>query len=372
MNPLAQNLAVGALLAAAVIAVRRAARRQLWRAAWHELRASRLATISLAILAGYVTIGLLDCVAWRDRARDEAGRPLADAAGKPVYDRPLSLLDRACTPLRAAKERTYSAPFAATQFTRETVAGADGRPARVRPPLKHPRRHALGTDRVGNDVLYLALKGVRTSLLIAGLATLISVLLAVPFGLAAGYYGGRVDDAIQYAYTTLASIPDVLLIAATIFVFVGDRPEWRVTALCVILGITSWTGLCRLLRGEALKLRELEYVQGAVALGVPRPRIVWRHLLPNVMPVVVISFVLRFSDLVLTEAVLSYLGIGVGPATGSWGHMVNAARQELTREPAVWWNLAAAFVFMLGLVLPANLFGDAMRDALDPKLRTRA
>ena len=137
------------------------------------------------------------------------------------------------------------------------------------------------------------------------------------------------------------------------------------------MGITSWTGLCRLLRGEALKLREMEYVQAANAFGVSRTRMILRHIVPNVTHLVIITMVLQFSGLVLAEAVLSYIGIGVGAETGSWGNMINTARMELSREPVVWWNLLAAFVFMFALVLPANIFGDAVRDALDPRLRTK-
>jgi peptide/nickel transport system permease protein len=143
----------------------------------------------------------------------------------------------------------------------------------------------------------------------------------------------------------------------------------RLLFLCLILGVTSWTGLCRLLRGEALKLREVEYVQAAVAFGVTPLRVMSRHLLPNVMHIVLISVVLDFSGLVLAEAVLSYVGVGVDPSTDSWGNMINGARLEMAREPVVWWSLAAAFVFMFALVLAANLFSDAVRDAFDPRLR---
>jgi peptide/nickel transport system permease protein len=136
------------------------------------------------------------------------------------------------------------------------------------------------------------------------------------------------------------------------------------------MGITSWTGLCRLIRGETLKLRELEYVNAALSFGVTRLKILSRHIVPNLMHIVLISFILRFSGLVLAEAVLAYIGIGVDPSMESWGNMINTARLELAREPVVWWNLIAAFFFMFGLVLPANLFGDALRDALDPRLKT--
>jgi peptide/nickel transport system permease protein len=145
----------------------------------------------------------------------------------------------------------------------------------------------------------------------------------------------------------------------------------RLVYLCVIMGITSWTGLCRLIRAEVLKLREIEYVQAADAFGIARATIIIRHLVPNVMHIVLISIILRFSGLVLAEAVLAYVGIGVDPSMQSWGNMINQARLELARDPIVWWNLLAAFVFMLGLVLPANAFGDAVRDALDPRLRTQ-
>jgi peptide/nickel transport system permease protein len=138
-------------------------------------------------------------------------------------------------------------------------------------------------------------------------------------------------------------------------------------ALCFILGVTSWTGLARLLRGETLKLRELEYVQAARAFGVGTAAILRRHILPNVMHIVLIALVMDFSGLVLAEAVLSYVGIGVDPTTISFGTMINMARAELAREPMVWWSLAAAFVFMFVLVLAANLFADVVRDAFDPR-----
>jgi peptide/nickel transport system permease protein len=135
--------------------------------------------------------------------------------------------------------------------------------------------------------------------------------------------------------------------------------------------VTSWTGLCRLLRGETLKLRELEYIQAAQAFGVSDLRIIARHILPNLMHIVIIALVMDFSSLVLAEAVLSYVGIGVDPTMISFGTMINNARMELAREPMVWWSLAAAFVFMFTLVLAANLLADAVRDAFDPAWRGR-
>ena len=245
--------------------------------------------------------------------------------------------------------------------------------------------HVFGTDKVGQDVLFLSVKSIRTGLVIGTLTTLIMLPFAVFLGIMAGYYRGWIDDVIQYSYTVLSSIPGVLLIAAAILsiqVYIANHPELfetstdrgdlRLLALCVILGITSWSSLCRLLRGETLKLRELEYVQAATAFGVKNSKILLRHILPNVIHIILIIVVLDFSGLVLAEAVLSYVGVGVDPSTVSWGNMINGARLELAREPAVWWSLVAAFVLMFTLVLSANLFADAVRDAFDPRMQGRS
>ena len=242
--------------------------------------------------------------------------------------------------------------------------------------------HILGTDKVGEDVFYQALKSIRTGLVLGTLTTLVMLPAAILLGVMAGYFRGWVDDAIQYLYTTLNSIPGVLLIAAAVlmlqvymdnnaeaFTSSLERADMRLLFLCIILGVTSWTGLCRLLRGESLKIRELDYVQAAQAFGVGHFRILMRHLVPNVMHIVLIAVVLDFSGLVLAEAVLSYINIGVDPTTNSWGNMINSARLEMAREPIVWWSLFAAFLFMFSLVLAANLFSDVVRDAFDPRLK---
>src|SRR5690606_28457745 len=147
------------------------------------------------------------------------------------------------------------------------------------------------------------------------------------------------------------------------------RADLRLFLLCMILGLTGWSGLCRLLRAETLKLRELEYVQAARAFGVSHWQIMRRHLLPNVMHIVLITVVLEFSGLVLDAAVLSYPGLGVDPSMNSFGSMIDSARLEMSRDPMIWWNLLTAFVFMLALVLAANLFADAVREAFDPRAR---
>jgi len=242
--------------------------------------------------------------------------------------------------------------------------------------------HIFGTDQVGQDVFYKSLKSIRTGLVIGTLTTLVMLPFAALFGIMAGYFRGWVDDVIQYVYTTLSSIPGVLLIAAAIlslqlyiethpdsFTSTTERADIRLLFLCLILGVTSWTSLCRLLRGETLKLREVDYIQAALALGSSHISVMARHVLPNVMHIILITVVLDFSGLVLAEAVLSYVGVGVDPTMNSWGNMIVSARLEMARDPLVWWSLASAFVFMFGLVLSANLFSDAVRDAFDPRLR---
>jgi peptide/nickel transport system permease protein len=242
--------------------------------------------------------------------------------------------------------------------------------------------HLLGTDTTGNDVLYQSLKSIRTAFVIGTLATVATLPLAVVLGLLAGYFKGWVDELIQYLYTVLSSVPNVLLIAACVLmvqVFLdknpdlfetgAERADLKLFLLCTVLGLTGWAGLCRLLRGETLKLRELDYVQAASAFGVSDTRIMVRHIFPNVAHLMLIVTVLEFSSLILYEAVLSYVGVGVDPSMNSFGGMINLARNEMSRDPVVWWSFAAAFGFMVTLVLAANLFADGVRDAFDPRAR---
>ncbi|MFM8770307.1 MAG: ABC transporter permease [Rubrivivax sp.] len=240
--------------------------------------------------------------------------------------------------------------------------------------------HVLGTDQTGNDVLYQALKSVRTAFVIGTLTTLTTLPLAVGLGLAAGYHRGWVDEVVQYVYTVLSSVPNVLLIAACVLmvqVFLDQHPELFETGaeradlklflLCAVLGLTGWAGLCRLLRAETLKQRELDYVRAAQALGVSHPRIMWRHILPNAAHLMLIVTVLEFSALILYEAVLSYVGVGVDPSMNSFGGMINLSRSEMSRDPLVWWSFAAAFSFMMTIVLAANLLADGVQRAFDPR-----
>lgn len=453
------------LLAGVLVYAWRVRRSPNLRASWSRVARDVPAMCAAVVLAAFASVALLDSIHYRPVLPPAADAP-ADAprAYAPIVKSALDAVLEYTTLQRA--EKTYSAPLATRQFTKETLQG-DGPPVRDFPRLRFggahlgedegawardvslrlacglaggaalalaggllllaglsrrdgwrgawtrlrtgdtamPWRamwltfailcllagavaglssgyHVLGTDRTGNDVLWQALKSIRTALIIGSLTTLAMLPPALLFGIAAGYFKGRVDDVIQYLYTTLTSIPGVLLVAACVLmmqVYIDNNPgqfptsaeraDLRLFLLCAILGLTGWAGLCRLLRAEALKLRELEYVQAARAFGVSHTRIMLRHLLPNVMHIVLITAVLEFSGLVLYEAVLSYLGIGVDPTMNSFGSMIDMARLEMSRDPMIWWNLLTAFVFMVALVLSANLFADAVRDAFDPRSR---
>jgi len=310
----------------------RAWRRRLWREALTNLWRRR--RMAIAVVALYVVVALLGSVAWR-------------GGGSDVHrHRPRSLIDRLFP--ADFQERSYSAPLAASEF----YGGA---------PLRYPRRHLLGTDIIGRDVLHQTLQGARVALLIGGLTSLIAIPLALAVGVPAGFLGGWLDDLVFFVMSTLASMPGLLLLIALIMAL-GHGP----VQVCVALGITGWVGFSRVVRGETLKLRELEYVQAARALGASTPWILLRHIVPNLGHLVIVTFVLMFSGLVLSEAVLSWLGIGL---EGSWGQMIDQARDELARDPPIVWNLAAASIALFGLILAVNLVGDAARDVLDPRTR---
>jgi ABC-type dipeptide/oligopeptide/nickel transport system permease subunit len=363
-----QNICTAALLLTLAASACLLSRREAWRIAVREIRQKRLALLSACILALYGAIAVLDSVGWcRPLINPESGeRARHSQSGKLIYDQGASLLDRLLSPLSRMREKTYSAPLSQRQFSAVTDVGPDGRSQRLRPALNHPGRHLMGTDRVGIDVFYQGIKSIRTGMIIGLLTTLLAVPFAILLGVGAGYFGGWIDDASQYLCAVLSSIPTVLFIAAFMIIFGQGLPQ-----LCLAMGIASWTGLYRLLRGETLRLRDADFVQAAMATGVPVWRVLSRHIIPNLLHLVLITTVLRFSNEVLAEAALTYLGIGVGAETMSWGSMINDARSELTRDPVIWWKLSCAFCFMLGLVLPANIFADAVRDALDPRLRTQ-
>jgi peptide/nickel transport system permease protein len=332
----ASNIVVVLLVAGSLWLARRLARNRFWRESAIELwRRRRTAIVALGI---FVFIALLDSISWVGGARD--GDNLA------AY-RPRTIIDRIFQP-ETFKEASYSAPLA-------SVAFYGGK------PLTYPGAHLLGTDILGRDVVYRALKGVRVALLIGAFTSLVVIPIALLFGVSAGYFGRRIDDGVFFLITVLASVPSLLLLIALIMVL--GRGTLQV---CIALGITGWVQFCRIARGETLKLREADYVDAARALGVSDTKIIARHILPNIAHLVIITFALSFTGLVLSETILSYLGIGL---EGSWGQMIDQARNELSRTPIIWWNLAGASVLLFALILAVNVIADAMRDIADPRTR---
>ncbi|MFM8386734.1 MAG: ABC transporter permease [Planctomycetia bacterium] len=243
----------------------------------------------------------------------------------------------------------------------------------------------LGSDYIGHSVGKLALRGTAVALWIGLLSAVVSCVIGTVLGALAGYFGRWVDDVVTWLYTTLESVPEMLLVLAAAYV-VNANAGWReayeasflaqglglslgLFTIVAVIGLVSWTGVCRQVRGEFIRERDLDYVTAARALGVPTGRIIFRHVLPNVMHLVLISFSLLFIGAIKYEVVLTFLGVGVEPGEASWGRMIEQSKLELLSEPPRWWQLTAATGMLFGLVLCVNLFVDALRDALDPRLK---
>lgn len=285
----------------------------LWRSAWRQLRRHRLNRVCLWVVGAYAALALY---------------------GEGVY-RVHRFLDR--TP-----------PYQKTDITKA-----------YQPPSW---RHPMGTDGLGRDVLQRLVQGARIAFHVGVVTSMIAIPLGLVLGLLAGYFGGRVDDLIVWLYSTVASIPGLLLILAIAMV-VGRG----LVGVYLGIGLTTWVGLCRLIRAEVIKHRELPYVMAARALGLSELRILFFHILPNVFHVVIISFTLRFPQAIGTEVFLSFLGLGA-QGEPSWGTMIQQARLRLWH--GAWWEMTFVTLAVFGLVLAFHLLGDALRDALDPRLRT--
>lgn len=325
--------------------------RSLWAEAWRRLRRNRLAMVCLAVIVLYLGAGLLSFI--------------KVSYGEGDASRRLTLIEWAFA--RTVGPTNKNESYVPAMMTGKRFLEQDAQKRGI--PLEGLGEgtglHVLGTDLHGRDILMLAIQGINTAVILGSVTALIAIPLGLLFGIMAGYFGGRIDDGVVYFYSTLACVPGILLLIALMQVMGKGLYQ-----LCIALGITSWVGLCRLIRGQTLTLRESEYVLAARAVGAGHARILLRHILPNLFHIVIISFTLGFGGIVLSEAVLSYIGIGVAADTVSWGQIIQESRMELSRDPSVWWPLAGAASALMILVLAFNVFGDALRDALDPRLKT--
>jgi ABC-type dipeptide/oligopeptide/nickel transport system permease subunit len=319
-----------------------AAGRSLWGEAWQRLKSQRGIRLCLWILAIYTAAAFFgEAVYWRSRNRDEG----------PAYQRidmneayqPPSLLNRPF-----ARARTEAGPGAGWT----TVAAAG---------VRHLFHHPMGTDNLGRDVLQRLTQGARIAFQVGVITSLIAIPIGVILGCLAGYLGGRTDDAIVWLYSTVASMPGLLFILA-ISMVVGKGLK----GVYLGIGLMTWTSLCRLIRAEVMKHKERPYVLAARTLGAGPVRIMFRHILPNVFHIVIIAFSLRFPAAIGTEVFMSFLGIGV-QSEPSWGIMISNARLRLWH--GMWWEMTFVTLAVFLVVLAFNLVGDALRDALDPRLR---
>ena len=243
-------------------------------------------------------------------------------------------------------------------------------------------KHFLGTDYQGRDVLFRAIAGCATAVKVGVISATIASVIGVVLGLIAGYKGGKFDDIIVWIYSTFASMPTLLFILAFALLVSRDflspnimsivkiisgclRLEPGMLAVYIAIGVTGWISLCRVVRSETMKLKNVAFVEAAKVAGVNELVILFRHILPNVFHLVIIYFTLNFAGAVMLEVIVSFLGFGVQSAP-SWGVMISDGQTRLWR--GIWWELTAASSFMFVLILALNILGDALRDALDPKM----
>jgi ABC-type dipeptide/oligopeptide/nickel transport system permease subunit len=228
--------------------------------------------------------------------------------------------------------------------------------------LKGPApEHFLGTDQLGRDLLYRVMLGARTSLTIAGLAVGLSIIIGLPLGIISGYYRGHIDNVLMRLVDTLLSFP-ALLLALTISAMLG--PNLQNTIISIGVAFTPF--LARIVRGEALRVVQMPYVEAARASGTNDLQMILRHILPNIMPQIIVQATISLAFAILAEAGLSFLGLGTQPPQSSWGLMIQASRDYLDVAP---WTALVPGAAVALTVLGLNMFGDVLRDVLDPRVR---
>jgi ABC-type dipeptide/oligopeptide/nickel transport system permease subunit len=317
--------------------------------AWRTLRRDRLAMVALGIIIAY---SLLALVVWMGLLAEGYDRPDLDAiAAGPSWQHLLGTDARGCDRLKQSLAATGAWRLIAGYNTPDYTLSNQ-------PPS---RLHWLGTDVLGRDVFKRMLVGARIAMSVGLITSVIAIPIGVFLGALAGYFGGRLDELIVWMYSSLESVPGLLLIMSLSLVLGRG-----LTAIYVAIGVTTWVGLCRLMRGEFMRQRSLDYALAARAAGAGHLRIIFRQILPNTLHLVIINLSLRFVSAIQTEVILSYLGIGVQELP-SWGLMIMDGQKELIGGNH-WWELAAPAGAMFFIIYAFNVFGDALRNALDPRM----
>ena len=247
----------------------------------------------------------------------------------------------------------------------------DDRLGRSLPPFRSPDgkfswAHPMGTDTVGRDILARVLSGGQISLMVALIATLVSLLIGVSYGATAGYLGGRIDDVMMRVVDVLYSLPYVIIVIVLLALLPAKTPTGQLAQLFFALGAVSWLTMARIVRGQVISLKNQEFVLAARATGVSTPRIIFRHLVPNALGPVIVYATLTIPSIMLSEAFLSFLGLGVRPPRVSWGLLAADGAQTLAIYP---WQLIFPGMTMALMLLSLNFVGDGLRDALDPQMR---
>ena len=364
----------------------------LWALAWKRLRSDRVAMVSLAIVAVFLVMMVLSGTGLiaKDWAKEVGvnyapptfigpAEPVAGATSAPaaasVSEKAteLPIEDPLADALAAIRNEGAAAPKAPTgagaeeSKTVDPLADvmADIRSKAVATVAAEARASTLplGGDKWGRDVLKKVIKGSETSIFVGLAAAFVATFLGTVFGAVAGYYGKWIDDFFNWFYSVFTAIPYLLLILAVAAVL----QQKGTFTIVLILGLTGWTGTFRLIRGEYLKHKGREYVQAADAIGASNVRRMFVHIFPNISHVVLVQLSIYTVAFIKSEVILSFLGFGVPVDVVSWGSMLNEAQNELILGK--WWQLAAAGTFMAVLVTAFSLFTDALRDALDPKLK---
>ena len=327
----------------------------LWALAWRRLRADRIAMAALAVVLLFLLSVLLSATGlvaadWEDE--------VAVNYAPPSFVGPDPALAALARPPAPVPPNAFD-PLAADLSALKAELAQKGHAAQAVKAATLP----FGADKWGHDILKKTIKGGQTSIVVGLVAALVAVALGTLFGAISGFYGGKVDDLFNWFYSIFTSIPSILMIL-TVAAVLQTR---GVLTIVLILGLTGWTGPYRLIRAEYIKHKAREYVMAADAIGASGWRRMFSHILPNVSHVALVQMSILVVGFIKAEVILSFLGFGVPVGTVSWGSMLNEAQNELILGK--WWQLAAAASAMAMLVTAFSLFADALRDALDPKLK---